>query len=136
MWYIYYCENGQRVRRRVGVSLDEAKKLAAQVNGQLATHTPAILSFHPVTIPDLRQQWLDYHEHVLRSSIATIRRYRAATDHLLCYLENVCLIRSADDLNVSKAEDFARYLRTIKVSPNGHPNTAKNLFATKGLFSF
>ena len=27
IWYIYYCENGGRVRRRVGVSLAEAKRL-------------------------------------------------------------------------------------------------------------
>jgi len=33
-----------------------------------------MLSFSPVGIPELRQRWLDHHEHVLRSSIATIRR--------------------------------------------------------------
>ncbi len=29
IWYIYYCENGGRVRRRVGVSLVDVKRLAA-----------------------------------------------------------------------------------------------------------
>ncbi len=36
IWYIYYCENEGRVRRQVGVSLAEAKRLAAQANAQLA----------------------------------------------------------------------------------------------------
>jgi len=36
IWYLYYCENGRRVRRRVGVLLADAKRLAAQANGQLA----------------------------------------------------------------------------------------------------
>ena len=78
VWYLYYFENGQRVRRRVGPSLAEAKSLAAQVNAQLATGTQALLSFEPVSLTALRQRWLDQHEHVLRSSIATIKRYRTA----------------------------------------------------------
>ena len=42
IWYLYYCENGRRVRRRVGVLLADAKTLAAQVNGQLAIGMPDI----------------------------------------------------------------------------------------------
>ena len=133
IWYIYYCENGGRVRRRVGVSLGEAKRLAAQVNGQLATHTPAILSFQPVSVPNLCQSWLSYHEQVLRSSLATIRRYRAATDHLLHFVDNVRTANSADAFTVSTAEKFAHYLRQARVSPNGHPNTAKRSLRDKGV---
>jgi len=133
IWYIYYCENGKRVRRCVGVSLGEAKRLAAQVNAQLATHTPAILSFQPVSTPNLRQGWLNYHEQVLRSSLATIRRYRAATDHLLHFVETVRTVNSADAFTVSTSEEFAQYLRRVKVSPNGHPNTSKRLLRDKGV---
>ena len=57
--------------------------MAAQINGQLEVGAPAALSFEPISIPDLRQRWLDHHEHVRRSSLQTIRRYRAATEHLL-----------------------------------------------------
>jgi len=133
IWYIYYCENGQRVRHRLGKSLNEAKQLAAQVNAQLAAHSPTMLSFQPVTIPDLRQRWLHKHEHVLRSSIATIRRYRAATDHLLRFVESTQTSRSADGLTISTAEEFAHYLRRVKISPNGHPNTIKTLLRDKGI---
>ena len=132
-WYIYYCENGKSVRRCVGVSLAEAKKLAAQVNGQLATHSPAILSFQPVSVSDLRQRWLNYHEQVLRSSIATIRRYRAVTDHLLHFAENGHPVNSVDAFTVSTAEEFVHYLRRVKVSPNGHPNTTKRSLRDTGV---
>ena len=121
------------MRRRVGVSLVDAKRLAAQANAQLATHTPAILSFQPVSVPNLRQSWLCYHEELLRSSLATIRRYRAATDHLLHFVEIVGTGRSADAFTVSTAEEFAHYLRRVKVSPNGHPNTSKRLLRDKGV---
>ena len=133
IWYIYYCENEQRVRRRVGVSLADAKNLAAQANAQLATHSPAILSFQPISVPNLRQRWLSYHEQVLRSSLATIRRYRAATDHLLNFVETVHTVKSADAFTVLTAEAFAHYLRRVKVSPNGHPNTAKRSLRDKGV---
>jgi len=133
VWYIYYYEDGRRVRRRIGRSLHEAKQLAAQVNAQLATHTRAILSFQPISIPQLRQQWLAHHEHVLRSSTATIRRYRAATDHLLHFVNNGQKVKKADTLTISKAEEFTRYLRHVEVSPNGHPNTAKRSLRDKGV---
>ena len=55
IWYIYYLEYKQRIRRRVGPSADEAKRLAAQVNAQLATGVRAALSFEPLTLAGLRQ---------------------------------------------------------------------------------
>jgi integrase len=133
IWYVYYFENGQRVRRRLGGSWLEAKQLAAQVNAQLATGAPAMLSFEPVSIPELRRRWLDHHEHVLRSSVATIRRYRAATDHLVRFVENGSAVKSADGVALSTAEQFARYLRRVKASPNGHPNTAPRTLRDKGV---
>src|SRR5690349_11259710 len=71
-WYLCYHEAGQRRRPRVGPDQKAARQLAAQVNSQLATGDVAMLSFEPVTIPDLRTRWLEHHEHVLRSSINTI----------------------------------------------------------------
>jgi len=133
VWYVYYYENGRRVRRRLGGSWLEAKQLAAQVNAQLATGAPAMLSFEPVSIPELRRRWLDHHEHVLRSSVATIRRYRAATDHLVRFMENGNAVKSADGVALSTAEQFARYLRRVKAFPNGHPNTATRTLRDKGV---
>ena len=84
---------GQRRRPRVGPDRDLARQMAAQINGQLEVGAPAALSFEPISIPDLRQRWLDHHEHVRRSSVQTIRRYRAATEHLLTFVRDVCPVR-------------------------------------------
>ena len=67
------------------------------------------------------------------SSIATIRRYRAASDYLIRFVENGNGVPSADALTLSTAEPFARYLRQVKVSPNGHPNTARQTLRDKGI---
>ena len=81
VWYLCYVEGGRRRRPRVGPDRDLARQMAAQINGQLEVGAPAALSYEPISVPDLRQQWLDHHEHVRRSSVATIKRYRAATEH-------------------------------------------------------
>lgn len=88
IWYLYYFENGRRPRPRVGPDRDAAKQMAAQINGQLEAGAPAALSFEAISIPALRKRWLNYHEQVRRSSLATICRYRTATDHLMRFLHH------------------------------------------------
>jgi hypothetical protein len=91
VWYLYYHDQGQRRRPRVGPGLEVARQMAAQINSQLETGAPAALSFETISIVDLRNRWLAHHEHVLRSSIASIKRYRAATEHLIRYVQGVIL---------------------------------------------
>ena len=94
---------------------------------------PAALSFEPISIPNLRQRWLDHHEHVRRSSLQTIRRYRAATEHLLTFIEKVCPLRHVSDFRFCHAEKFVQYLRSAKVAPNGHPHSKKRLLRDTGV---
>lgn len=132
-WYLCYHEQGRRHRPRVGPDKEAARQLASQVNAQLAVGAPAALSFEPLTILQLRQRWLDHHEHVRRSSPHTIARYRTATDHLLRFLESCPAGRWASHFGVCHAEGFVRYLRGIEVASNGHANTAKRPLMDKGI---
>jgi integrase len=132
VWYLCYHEHGRRHRPRVGWDLKAAKQLAAQINAQLAVGSPAALSFEPLSVPELRRRWLDHHEHVLRSSAHTVARYRTATEHLLRYLA-AHPVKSASYFTVAHAGAFARHLRSVEVSPNGHANTPKRALMDKGL---
>ena len=80
-------------------------RLAAQINGQLASDAPAALSYRPVSIDELRSGWLDHHEHVARSSIQTVRRYRAATEHLERFLRQERVPRSTAHFRLEHASD-------------------------------
>ncbi len=133
VWYLQYCEGGRRRRPRVGPDRDQARQMAAQINGQLEVGAPAALSYEPLSVPDLRQRWLDHHEHVRRSSLQTIRRYRAATEHLLTFIEKSCPVRHASDFRAKHATDFVRHLRTIKVAPNGHHKARKRPLHDTGI---
>src|SRR2546428_10225626 len=86
VWYLCYHDNGVRRSPRVGPDLEQARTLAAHTNSQLESGACPVLGFQEMSVRELRQRWLDQHEHVLRSSVATIRRYRAATAHLLNFL--------------------------------------------------
>lgn len=133
VWYLTYHEHGQRHRPRVGPDREAARQLAAQINSQLETGAPAALSFERVTLEELKRRWLDHHEHVLRSSLHTVRRYRTATDHLVRFARDAGYAANTADFRTTQAEQFVRYLRTITVAPNGHPNAQKRPLLDKGV---
>lgn len=129
-WWVYYRDGERQVRRRVGESEEAADQLAAQVNAQLSAGAPTPFSFTPLTVGELRSRFLDHHEHVLRSSLATIRRYRAATQHLEDFANRAGRSTAAHEV---RPDQFVRYLRTIKVAPNGHRNAARRRLRDKGV---
>jgi integrase len=150
--WIYYRDGGKPVRRKVNGSLADGEKLAALVNAQLAAVSreppaasnapaPAVVHSHPVGVPpqvpftpisvgDLRHQFLDYHEHVLRSSIGTVRRYRAATRYLVEFVGQERTPPLAHEVSPSS---FAAYLRRVEVAPNGHKSARKRNLRDKGI---
>ncbi len=132
-WCLRYFENGRRRQVRVGPDKNAARQLAAQVNAQLEVGAPAATSFEPIGIPELRTRWLEHHEHVLRSSVSTIDRYRSASEHLLRFIRDVQPIKHVSQFRETHAEACVRYLRELKVAPNGHAHTAKRHLKDKGI---
>jgi len=129
-WWLYYRENGRPIRSKVSHRQDEAKRLAAQINAQVTNGSPSLLSFEPISVQELRQQFLDYHEHVLNSSLGTVHRYRAATQHLENY---VTQLAKKPRLHEVRPDAFAVYLRKLEVAPNGHKHSAKRKLRDKGV---
>ena len=86
VWYLRYHEHGRRHQVRAAVERAAARQLAAEVNAQLETGVPAATSFEPLALAELRNRWREHHEHVRRSSVATVCRYRTATAHLLSFV--------------------------------------------------
>lgn len=117
-------------RKKVATTPEQAEQVAAKVNSQLASNEPTLLTFTPIVVAELRKQFLDYHEYVLHSSVGMLRRYRSATQHLEDFTRTLPKPPQAHEVRV---EAFAAYLRTIRVAPNGHPNTAKRKLLTKGV---
>ena len=131
-YWIYY-RQGRQIRKPVGTNRDDALALAAKVNAQLAEGAPTLLAFQPIDVKGLIAKWLEHHEDVRRSSLATVRRYGTAARHLASHVDGAYGKIRADRFDSSAAERFVRYLRTIKVSPNGQANTKKRRMRDKGV---
>src|SRR4051794_25991171 len=129
-WWVYYRDGGQPVRRKVAATRAEAEQVAAQVNAQLTSGAPTLLAFTPIAVAELRRRFLDFHEHALGSSIGTVRRYRAATQHLEDFVARQARPPLAHEV---RPDAFAAYLRAVEVAPNGHPNTGRRRLRDKGV---
>lgn len=125
VWYLCYYEQGKRHQPRVGPDRDLARKTAAEINAQLEVGVQSTLGFEPISILEVRERWLQHHEYVRRTSVASIGRYRAATQHFVNFITNVCPLRRASDLRPKHVEEFVRYLRSNKILPVGRKNTRK-----------
>lgn len=127
-WWLYYRDGGNPRRQRVGPNRDEAERIAAELNAQVTAAVPTMFAFEAITLRALVQKFLGYHEHVLRSSLATINRYRTALEHLTDFAPG----EGAEAHKVAAAP-FVAHLRSLVISPNGHPNTRKRKLRDKGL---
>ena len=86
-----------------------------------------------VSVQDLVRLWLEHHEAVVRSSTATVRRYASAAEHLVRFVRQECPALTADALTPGLAERFVKHLRSVKVAPNGHPNSPRRTLRDKGV---
>jgi integrase len=129
-WWLYFRDGGRTLRRKVSAERGQAETIVAQVNSQLVQQEPTLLTFTPISVPELRRQFLEYHEKVLHSAVGTVSRYRAATQHLEDFVAQQS--RQAPAHSV-QPEAFAAHLRSIEVAPNGHKNSAKRKLRMKGV---
>ena len=118
---------------RIGPDRKEAERRAAEINAQLAHGVPSSFGFERVRVEELRRLWLEHHEMVLRSSVATVNRYRAATEHLVRFIREKHPSLTADAFTPRIAEAMVKYLRQTEVTPNGHEQAKKRLLRDKGL---
>ncbi|MHB1037114.1 MAG: tyrosine-type recombinase/integrase [Pirellulales bacterium] len=129
-WHVYYRDGQRQVRRRVADTAEEAERIAAQVNAQVSAYRPTLFGFVKISVAELRQRFLDHHEHVLRSSLATVDRYRTATKRLEDFAATGGRSVFAHEV---QPEQFLRYLRSLKVPANGHSSPVRRPLRDKGL---
>ncbi|MAG93394.1 MAG: hypothetical protein CMJ48_06555 [Planctomycetaceae bacterium] len=111
-----------------GLPLPEAAS-AASSRKAANSPEPAISEAASISPADLRRRFLHHHEHVVGSALSTVSRYRAATQHL----DDFSTKSGKHDISRLNVPKFVKYLRTIEVAPNGHPNTTKRKLRDKGI---
>lgn len=129
-WYIYYRDGSGPKRVRIGQNEAEAARMAAERNAELAGgRLPAPRAFEPITVDELRRRFLDHHEHVVCSSLATVDRYRAATAYLETYANSGHSLLAHE----VQPDAFLRWLRAIQIAPNGHVHSRRRGLRERGI---
>ena len=132
-WCLYFRERGKPRRFRVGPERKLAEQKAAEINAHLAHGLPSAFEFQRTSVEELAGAWLEHHEFVARSSVATVKRYRVAVEYLLRFVRQTRPGMMADEVTPPVTEEFVKYLRRVEVAPNGHPNAAKRNLRDKGV---
>jgi integrase len=73
-WWVYSRDDAGPHRKKVAATRDQAEQGAARVNSQLSSNEPTLLTFTPIGVGEVRKLFLEYYEHVLHSSVGTLRR--------------------------------------------------------------
>ena len=158
-WYTYHRHSGKPIRLNWGTQLARAQVAASLLNaGWVATHgnvsvdteMAAVLAGIPgihtlgtstagsgapttvactTTVSVLRQAFLDYHEKVLGSSMATVNRYRAAT----AYMETFAARSKGSSATSLDTSAFVEFLRSVNVASNGHSHTVRRRLRDRGV---
>jgi integrase len=137
-WYTFHTGPDGPVRRRVDggeaqaeyeASLQNARLIAAaaKLDVRAAGAGEAVTPVR-VAVAELRRRFLHHHEHVLGSAVATVARYRSATQYVTELAE-----RRGWDAATVEVGQFLEHLRRVEVAPNGHRNTAKRRLRDKGI---
>ena len=111
-WYLYYRSGAHPIRVRIGPDEAEAARVAAERNAELAGGRVGMApTFEPITVAELRRRFLDHHEHVLGSSLATVDRYRTATEYLARFA-----VQADPSLpsHLVEADELLRWLRRLR----------------------
>jgi integrase len=129
-WWVRFREHGKLVRRRISAEREAALRVAAEINAQLACAAPTLLSFTPIFVAAFVAAFLRHHEEVLQSTTTTVARYQAALAHLVNFVDRLAKPPNAHQI---RADEFAAYLRTIEVAPNGHAKARRRPLRDKGV---
>lgn len=129
-WWLYYRSGGKVCRIKSGSCQLTAEQQAGQIHSLLSLgQLPKPLN-GTVDVDVVKQQFLDHHEHVRKSSMNTVRRYRAAIEHLVTFVKS---LGRKVSLHLISVDAFVCYLRQLEVAPNGHPNSPKRRLRDAGI---
>lgn len=88
-WWLYYRSGGKVCRIKSGSCQLTAEQQAGQINSLLSLGQLSMPLNGTVDVDVVKQQFLDHHEHVRKSSMNTVRRYRAAIEHPVTFVKSL-----------------------------------------------
>lgn len=131
-YYLYYRQARTTERRKIDGNLAVARATAHKIADALAERRPSPLSFTRTTPQQLADGYRDYVANVQKLALRTRDRYKAALDRFLDFCRDAG-ITSADAIDLSRVEDFVKWLRGQKRNRNGSAGGSRDFYKVGGV---
>lgn len=132
-YWIYFRDKGRSIRKKIDGNLAVARATASQVNVHLEQGRSSPFSFQTKPISQVVENFLEHCRAVRGLRIRSVRRYRAALDHFLEFVNTRPNLNNIDQVKESTVEEFVRYLRRKKRVRSGEKTGPRDKYKTGGI---
>ncbi len=132
-YWIYYRDGGKSIRKKVDGNLATARATASHVNVYLEQGRSSPFSFQTKPIARVVKDFLEHCRDVRALRIRSVRRYRAALEHFLDFVNSKPHLCNIDQVKESTVDEFVRYLRKKERVRNGDKTGSKGKYKTGGI---
>jgi len=132
-YWIYFRDKGRSIRKRIDGNLAVARATASQVNVHLEQGRSSPFSFQTKPIVQVVENFLEHCRVIRGLRVRTVRRYRAALDHFLEFVNTRPNLNNIDQVKESTVEEFVRYLRRKKRVRSGEKTGPRDRYKTGGI---
>jgi len=132
-YWIYFRDKGRTIRKKIDGNLAVARATASQVNVHLEQGHTSPLSFQTKPITQTVKDFIEHCKDVRGLRIRSVRRYRAALDHFLEFVNTKPHLNNIDQLKEATVDEFVRWLRRKERVRSGEKNGNKDKYKTSGI---
>lgn len=132
-YWIYFCDDGKTVRKKIDGDLAASKATASQVNVHLEQNRPSQFNYQTKSVATVVDDFLDHCELARGLRVRTVRRYRAALDHFVNFIKNKPNLYNIDQVKESIVDEFVRYMHDKKRVGSGEKNGHRANYTATGI---
>ena len=132
-YWLYFRDGGRSIRKKVDGNLATARATASHVNVHLEQGRTSPFSFQTKPIAQVVNDFLEHCRDVRGLRIRSVRRYRAALDHFLDFVNSKPHLRNIDQVKESTVDEFVSYMRKLKRVRSGEKTGPKDKYKTGGI---
>ncbi len=132
-YWLYYRDSGRSVRKKIDGSLATARATASQVNVHLEQGHASPFSFQTKPITQTVNDFIEHCKDVRGLRIRSVRRYKAALDHFLEFINTKLHLNNIDQVKAAIVDEFVRWMRRKERARSGEKNGKKDKYKTNGI---
>jgi integrase len=132
-YWLYFRDGGRSIRKKVDGNLATARATASQVNVHLEQGHTSPFSFQTKPVTQTVRDFIEHCKDVRGLRIRSVRRYKAALDHFLEFVNTKPHLNNIDQVKEATVDEFVRWMRKKERVRSGEKNGNKDKYKTSGI---